>query len=221
MPKVSTQESPGTRDSILAAARKVLLVDGLAGISTRRVASVAGVNQALVHYHFGSIENLLLDVLDTVAIDTRRSERIFYGSGDLLSKWRTFMHELIADDVPNGTTKIWLETVAMVGSKPESRDRYLETIAAPTHERLYEVVRSGLPSDAEPSEIEGITALIMAVRKSISVDALIGWNRGHLELLQLVDSLISQRIGPRSNHDPDEPADQWPTSLPTATNKPT
>src|SRR5437870_5346955 len=87
------ESSVGTRELLLAAARKVLLEDGLPAVTTRRVANAANVNQALVHYHFGSIGNLLLDVLDTVALDTRRAERIFYGPGDLRAKWRTLMDD--------------------------------------------------------------------------------------------------------------------------------
>jgi AcrR family transcriptional regulator len=202
-------KAPGTRDAILAAARQVLLDDGLTGVTTRRVANVAGVNQALVHYHFGSIENLLLDVLETVVADTRRSERIFYSSGDLLSKWRKFTDELLEVEVPNGTTKIWLESVVMASSTQESRDRYVDAIATSTHERLLEVVRSGLPEDTPPSEVEGLTALIMSVRKSISVDALVGWNRGHVEMLKLVDSIIADRMQagtPGTNNS----ASDWP-----------
>jgi AcrR family transcriptional regulator len=199
----------GTRERLLAAARKVLIEDGLTAVTTRRVATEANVNQALVHYHFGSIENLLLDVLDTVAHDTRRAERIFYGSGDLRAKWRTFMGDLVGHEVADGTTKLWAETVVMVSSKPETRERYVDTIASPTHERLLEVVRAGLPEGSTDEEIEGLTALILAVRKAISLDSLVGWNRGQDELLRLVDNLIAERIAP-PGEEPSESDDAWP-----------
>ena len=37
---------------------------GYAGITTRRLAEEAGVNHGLVHYYFGSIENLLVRALE-------------------------------------------------------------------------------------------------------------------------------------------------------------
>lgn len=202
--------SGGTRELLLAAARRVLLEDGLPAVTTRRVANAAKVNQALVHYHFGSIENLLLEVLDTVAHDTRRAERIFYGQGDLRAKWRTFMDDLLTREVPDGTTKIWAETVVMVSSKPETRERYVERIAAPTHERLFEVVRSGLPEDTPEEDLEGLAALILAVRKVISLDSLVGWDRGHEALLRLVDEIIAQRVADEDPTSTDGTSNDWP-----------
>ncbi len=48
-----------TRDKLLDAAGDVLTSDGLAGLSARSVAARAGVNQALVFYHFGSVAELV------------------------------------------------------------------------------------------------------------------------------------------------------------------
>lgn len=48
-----------TRDKLLDAAAEVLRSDGLSGLSARTVATRAGVNQALVFYHFGSVAELV------------------------------------------------------------------------------------------------------------------------------------------------------------------
>jgi AcrR family transcriptional regulator len=48
-----------TRDKLLDATAEVLATDGLAGVSARSVAGRAGVNQALVFYHFGSVAELV------------------------------------------------------------------------------------------------------------------------------------------------------------------
>ena len=48
-----------TRDKLLDAAATALAEDGVAGVSARTVAARAGVNQALVFYHFGSVSGLL------------------------------------------------------------------------------------------------------------------------------------------------------------------
>jgi AcrR family transcriptional regulator len=48
-----------TRDKLLDAAARALAEDGVAGVSARTVAARAGVNQALVFYHFGSVSGLL------------------------------------------------------------------------------------------------------------------------------------------------------------------
>ncbi|MCZ6738117.1 MAG: TetR family transcriptional regulator, partial [Actinobacteria bacterium] len=45
-----------TRAEILDAARRCLLADGYAALSTRKVAEDAGVPLSQIHYHFGSKE---------------------------------------------------------------------------------------------------------------------------------------------------------------------
>lgn len=55
-----------TRDRILQAATQLLAEVGADRLRTRAVAERAGVNPALVHYHFGSMSGLVSEVVDTV-----------------------------------------------------------------------------------------------------------------------------------------------------------
>ncbi len=48
-----------TRQKLLAGALKTLTEQGIAKASARTIAAAAGVNQALVFYHFGSVDELL------------------------------------------------------------------------------------------------------------------------------------------------------------------
>jgi AcrR family transcriptional regulator len=48
-----------TRTKLLDAALETLKKQGIAGASARTIATAAGVNQALVFYHFGSVDQLL------------------------------------------------------------------------------------------------------------------------------------------------------------------
>jgi AcrR family transcriptional regulator len=65
MPKATAQEenkAPAsgdlTRARLLTASAELIVELGWSAVTTRAVAERAGVNQALVHYHFGSIGNL-------------------------------------------------------------------------------------------------------------------------------------------------------------------
>jgi AcrR family transcriptional regulator len=51
-------------EALLDAAERLLVEVGYAGITTRGLAEEAGVNHGLVHYYFGSMENLLVRVLE-------------------------------------------------------------------------------------------------------------------------------------------------------------
>ncbi|WP_055692966.1 TetR/AcrR family transcriptional regulator [Streptomyces prasinopilosus] len=49
----------GTRTKLLEGALRTLAEQGIAKVSARAIATTAGVNQALVFYHFGSVDELL------------------------------------------------------------------------------------------------------------------------------------------------------------------
>jgi AcrR family transcriptional regulator len=67
VPPLSTLD---TRDVILDAAERLFAASGLNGTSMREIATAANVAQALIHYHFGTKENLYREMF------TRRSSEI-------------------------------------------------------------------------------------------------------------------------------------------------
>jgi AcrR family transcriptional regulator len=66
--------------ALLDAAERLLVEIGHARITTRRVAEEAGVNHGLVHYYFGSIENLLLRVLERFTERLTARQRALYAA---------------------------------------------------------------------------------------------------------------------------------------------
>ena len=52
-----------TRDALIAATAQVMLEEGYAAATSRRVAATAGVKPALVHYYFPSMDDLFVAVL--------------------------------------------------------------------------------------------------------------------------------------------------------------
>jgi len=57
----------GARDDILAAARELFAARGFDGTTIRAVASVAGVDPALVHHYFGSKQHLFAEAVELPA----------------------------------------------------------------------------------------------------------------------------------------------------------
>ena len=57
-------EGHATRERIVEAALETLKTSGFAGASARAIARTGGFNQALVFYHFGSVNELLLAALE-------------------------------------------------------------------------------------------------------------------------------------------------------------
>ena len=52
------EDGPSTRERLLDRARELFALHGYAGVTLRKLAEVAGVNPALIHYYFGDKESL-------------------------------------------------------------------------------------------------------------------------------------------------------------------
>jgi AcrR family transcriptional regulator len=56
-------DDPVNRKALLDAAERLMLEEGYAAVTTRRVAARAGLKPQLVHYYFESMDQLLLDLV--------------------------------------------------------------------------------------------------------------------------------------------------------------
>ena len=77
-----------TRGKILDAAFRRLATEGYAALSVREIAKDAGVNHALINYHFGTKDQLVIEVLD--AANRRllaRQSAMYRGPGGFAEKW--------------------------------------------------------------------------------------------------------------------------------------
>ncbi|MEO0323155.1 MAG: TetR/AcrR family transcriptional regulator [Myxococcota bacterium] len=92
MPTLTRSErAEATRDRIVEAAIRAFADDGFEGASTRRIADLAGANQGLITYHFGSKEKLWQAAVDALLGGFREAlvERMAHlGDADLRSRFR-------------------------------------------------------------------------------------------------------------------------------------
>src|SRR6478672_1083755 len=130
-PATAAVEVEGDRPSIreanveafLDAAERLLVREGAAGISTRQLAREAGQNHGLVHYYFGSVDELLLQALERFTARILERQRAMYGAdAPFLDKWRRAMG-FIEEDLSSGYPKVWAELQALAWNKPELRER--------------------------------------------------------------------------------------------------
>ena len=70
---------PDIRTAFLDAAERLLIEEGRDGISTRRLAREAGLNHGLVHYYFGTVDNLVLAVFERFT-DRLAEQRAMYAA---------------------------------------------------------------------------------------------------------------------------------------------
>src|SRR5690606_39888846 len=86
--RLADADSGETKAKILDAAFRRLAQEGYAALSVREIARDAGVNHALINYHFGSKDQLVIEVLD--AANRRllaRQAAMYQGPGSFAEKW--------------------------------------------------------------------------------------------------------------------------------------
>jgi AcrR family transcriptional regulator len=66
------QDMPAPAVKILAAAQRVLVAKGFAGLTLRAIAQESGENSAMVQYYFGNKEGLVKAMIDSVFRDDQR-----------------------------------------------------------------------------------------------------------------------------------------------------
>lgn len=188
--KVSTARS-AAEEALLDAAERVLVDAGYAGITTRRLAEEAGVNHGLVHYYFGSVENLLVRTLERFTERLIARQREMYAADmPFLEKWRTAMRYLVSEDV--AYEKVWLELQALAWNRPELRER-VDHVNAEWRAVLLEAFAEPREQYGIEMPLEALVSLVMTFNEGIMVERLSGVTEGHEELLGWIDAFLEER----------------------------
>ena len=186
--EVTTARS-AAEEALLDAAERLLVDVGYARITTRALAEEAGVNHGLVHYYFGSNENLMVRALERFTERLIARQRELY-SADLpfVDKWRTAMRYLVAEDV--SYEKVWLELQALGWNNDEVRARLAEVnrewraVLTEAFAEPHRELGIDLPLDA-------LVSLVITFNLGIVVERLGGIETGHHELLDWIDEWLS------------------------------
>src|SRR5262245_52694660 len=129
-PPGGTSPDSSPKDKLLDAAERLLISVGHAAITTRLVSLEAGVNHGLVHYYYGSMEELFLATLERFTARLIVRQRAMYAADtSFLVKWRQAMG-FLQEDLATGYPKILLELEAMGWNQPAMRKRIAAVIGA-------------------------------------------------------------------------------------------
>ncbi len=187
---MTTIEARAAAETALLDAAERLLVDvGHAGITTRRVAEAAGANHGLVHYYFGSMENLLVRVLERFTERLIERQRALYGADlPFVEKWRAAMRFLVEADL--AYEKVWLELQALGWNDVRLRDQ-LARVNAEWREVLTEAFAEPRRELGIEMPLEALVALVMTFNLGLMVERLGGIDSGHEELLDWIERWLS------------------------------
>ena len=179
------QQRLKTRAAILDATETIMREEGYAAVSSRRIAEKAGLKSQLVHYHFGTMDELFLAVF-------RRADGAFF----------TQMLEVLSSSDP--LKKLW-----DVLLNTDESALVLEFTAIAMHRKDFrdELVRSadrarGLENSVLLKAFGGkrqhtlrVTPDIMAfilqsLSRAVAMERGVGITKGHSEIREFVESVL-------------------------------
>jgi AcrR family transcriptional regulator len=176
-----------TRAQLLDAAEQLLLEEGYAAVTSRRVGAKAGLKPQLVHYYFRTMDDLFLEVFRRRADESlAHFERTVAEDNSLRTLWRlnadprgaAFMTEFMA--LANHRKSIRTEIASYA---ERSRAAQLVALTAALGE-------AGIPEDQLPP----IAALLLMTGLSqiLALERVIGVTAGHEATVSYVQSVIDQ-----------------------------
>jgi TetR/AcrR family transcriptional regulator len=188
--------------ALLDAAERLLFEVGYAGVTTRRVAEEAGVKHGLVHYYFGSMEELLTQTLERFADQLAQPLEELYASPDMTfaDKWRLGA-QFWVEEPTSRFPKILLELLAMSWNMPQLQERVggVHARFRAIFERYFGEAMRDYGLDESQFPLKVMVAAVTSFELGLIVEGLSGVYEGHEELLAWIqtwlDSLEAAKHG--------------------------
>ncbi|OBH79015.1 TetR family transcriptional regulator [Mycobacterium scrofulaceum] len=176
-----------TRDMLIDATIRIMVDEGYAAATSRRVAAEAGVKPALVHYYFPTMDELYLNVFRRgAAAYLERQQRALASDRPLHAFWDTLIEPK--------DTRLLLEFMGLANHRKEIRAE----IAA-WSDRWREMQTTALNFIVCEHELDtrdfppaGIAVIIAAVGRMLILEQALGATTGHSEAVALVNRIIDR-----------------------------
>ena len=195
-PRRIGSEDSKTRLQLLDAAELLLLEEGYAAVTSRRVAARAGLKPQLVHYYFRTMDDLFVEVFRRRAEENvARAERAIAADGSLRVLWQL-------NDDPRGA-RFNIEFVALANHRKAIRTeiaRYAERFRAAQLEAVTNALHVLGVTDAE---LPPIVALLMmtGLTQVLALEDALGVTAGHDTTRSYIEATMA-RIEPTPAPDP-------------------
>lgn len=185
-----------TRALILDAAERLMVGEGYASVSTRRVAVEAGIKPSLVHYYFRTTDDLLLALYErSAAVTEARLHLAIASDRPLAALW--------ALNMDRERTVLAVEFMALANHRKAIREAIARRVAAfrtLQAEAIAAVPRS-LGGDT-PDAARGVTVLVAAVARALVMEDALGITDGHGAALAIVEAAIGRLEGSIEHQEP-------------------
>lgn len=182
-------EDSATRVVILDTTERLMLEEGYAAVSTRRVAGEADLKPPLVHYYFPTTDDLL------VALYQRAAQRNIERVTNALASAKP-LSELWALSTDQTRTTLAVEFMALANHRKRIRAEIaanIERSRAMQAEVLKRLLDQGTSRREFPPE--AVSLVIAGVSRALVMEAALGVSSGHAETETLVRSWLRKMEG--------------------------
>jgi AcrR family transcriptional regulator len=187
--RIGTTDSK-TRSQLLDAAERLLIDEGYAAVTSRRVGAAAGLKPQLVHYYFRTMDDLFVEVFRRRAEENlAHFEQALAEGGSLRSVW-----ELTADARGAAFTT---EFAALANHRKSIRAeiaRYAERYRAAQVDALSTALADAGVDEEQLSPIVGVL-LMTGLAQILTLEERLGMTAGHDEIRQFVDDALRRLEG--------------------------
>jgi AcrR family transcriptional regulator len=185
-------EEPDARTALLDATERLMLSEGYAAVTSRRVAAEAGVNPGLVYYYFGPMDELFLEVFRrSAARSLDRQAGALASEQPLWALW-----DLIRDQT---NTTLNVEFLAL-GNHRKAVMAEMKEFSVRFRRLQFEGLSTTLAKygvDTRQWPPEAVMLLMDAAARFMGEERSYGLNLGHAQTVAVVERLIGGLEGKR------------------------
>ncbi|MEU6750604.1 TetR/AcrR family transcriptional regulator [Spirillospora sp. NPDC046719] len=188
----SPVDDSATRTALLDAAQELMLEEGYAAVTTRRLGAKAGLNNALVFYYFGTMDNLFVELFRRGAERSlERLRRALRSPQPLWALW-----ELTHDYSSNALT---MEFIALANHRKAIRAEiaaYSRTFRTLQLETLSDVL-DGYGVDPERWPPVSLILFMTGISRFLHIEEGFDLDVGHAETVAVIEREIRALEGDR------------------------
>ncbi|OBK79558.1 TetR/AcrR family transcriptional regulator [Mycobacterium sp. 1165178.9] len=181
---------------LLDAAERLMLEEGYAAVTSRRLANKAGLKPQLVHYYFRTMEELFLEVF------RRRAEEALEVHAQML-KLPQPLWALWRFGTDPAFTRISMEFMALANHRKEMRAEiayYAERFREEQRQAVATALErygSRIQDQGQDIDIPPVvwTVLMSSLSRFLVLEQAIGMSAGHAETLELVENYLRRLEG--------------------------
>ena len=178
------------RGLLLDAAEQLMIEEGYAAVTSRRLANKAGLKPQLVHYYFRTMEELFVEVFRRRADEgLQMQQQALQSPQPLWALWRF--------GTDPAFTRISMEFMALANHRKEMRAEiayYAERFREGEREAVTSALRRyGVDGHDVPPVVWAV--LMTSLSRFLVLEQAVGMSSGHAETLELVESYLRRLEG--------------------------